>query len=322
MKLCDLIKTGWPKKKLRIIGDSQGAFRTKGSIDLTGRINLTSREKMELESREDYGFNACLAAIDPIKEMEVGVDNGLMAEILRKYFGVVGCDAKTDIYKDKEMAELVGKTVNWYMTHGLAEHLAANLGKFLVVGKGKRTHENNHDAKEVTIEAWNTRSPKQEIQELSVTAVSELIQNTAREEEELIIPVELVLMLARAICRTFGRPVQQSRESADSQRLKALDEEALIKILWNNGASSASQDLAYTSKADKQAQIIEYHMEKCKTIAKAIISHFARPMVSVEEIYECLTLTTGVRDTTNGDRRNFATSIHHLLEGRKDREHG
>ena len=48
--------------------------------------------------------------------------------------------------------------------------------------------------------------PTPEIQELSVTAVSELIQNTAREEEELIIPVELVLMLARAICRTFGRP--------------------------------------------------------------------------------------------------------------------
>ena len=51
-------------------------------------------------------------------------------------------------------------------------------------------------------------TPTPEIQELSVTAVSELIQNTAREEEDLIIPVELVIMLAKAICRTFGRPEQ------------------------------------------------------------------------------------------------------------------
>ena len=37
------------------------------------------------------------------------------------------------IYKDEKMAELVGKTVNWYMTHGLAEnicaHFAAKMGE-------------------------------------------------------------------------------------------------------------------------------------------------------------------------------------------------
>ena len=60
---------------------------------------------------------------------------------------------------------------------------------------------------------WRIRSSQpQELRELSVTAVSELIQNTAREEEDLIIPVELVLMLARAICKTFGRPEQQLKE--------------------------------------------------------------------------------------------------------------
>lgn len=56
---------------------------------------------------------------------------------------------------------------------------------------------------------WQTRSSQpRKLRELSVTAVSELIQNTAREEEDLIIPVGLVLMLANAICRTFGRPEQ------------------------------------------------------------------------------------------------------------------
>ena len=65
--------------------------------------------------------------------------------------------------------------------------------------------------------------------------------------------------------------------------LQALEEEALIKILWNNGASSSSQDLAYTSNKDKQAQIIEYHLKKCKTIAKAIIAHVIRPVVSKDK---------------------------------------
>ena len=61
------------------------------------------------------------------------LDKQSLAEFLQKYFGIAEVHAKTDIYKDEKMAELVGKTVNWYMTHGLAEnicaHFAAKMGE-------------------------------------------------------------------------------------------------------------------------------------------------------------------------------------------------
>ena len=40
-------------------------------------------------------------------------------------------------------------------------------------------------------------------------------------------------------------------------------------------------------------------------------SEVKRP--TADELYECLTLTNGVRDTTDGDRRKFATAIHALI---------
>ena len=163
--------------------------------------------------------------------------------------------------------------------------------------------------KEVTIEAWNTRSPKQEIQELSVTAVSELIQNTAREEEELIIPVELVLMLARAICRTFGRPATFGTPAE-----KGLDENMLIE------AAQKFCRETYDMAGEKE----EYH-EKFGVliffIKDVIIPNFARPMVSREDIQKIIAhnrhlLRKDIRDNED-THKSLATAIHHLLEGKK-----
>jgi len=57
--ITELVKGIVPKEKLRIVGDSDGFFRTNGSIDLTRRINPTRREKLELESQYEAGFNSC-----------------------------------------------------------------------------------------------------------------------------------------------------------------------------------------------------------------------------------------------------------------------
>ena len=58
-------------------------------------------------------------AIQVLKRLE---GDGI-AEIARKHFGVAKVNPKTDIYKDKIMADVCGKTLNWYMTHGLAQAL-------------------------------------------------------------------------------------------------------------------------------------------------------------------------------------------------------
>ena len=93
MKLCELIKTGWPEKK--VLSTSY----VSGGIDIGGQINS--------------GWNACLAAIEPIKEMEVELNREVIGDLI------------TDLQLGLSMEE------KWK----IANHLAANLGKFLVIRK-------------------------------------------------------------------------------------------------------------------------------------------------------------------------------------------
>ena len=90
MKLKNLIKAGWPEKK-----DTCGCYK------------------------EDIGYNQAIAAIEPIKEMEVGVDKEKMQSII--------CD---------EWYRQLGTNINRGEACILfANALAANLDKFLVVEK-------------------------------------------------------------------------------------------------------------------------------------------------------------------------------------------
>lgn len=91
MKFKDLIKADWPEKR-----------------------NASSYDS---DSEWCDGYDACLAAIEPIKELEVGVDVARLRYILldRNPMGI-------------KIHESVEETI---------EALAANLDKILVVEKGK-----------------------------------------------------------------------------------------------------------------------------------------------------------------------------------------
>lgn len=99
MKLCELIKNGWPEKK--------------DLPSVAGYANdITQEYPIEVEAYHN-GWNYCLAAIEPIKEMEVELNREVIGDLI------------TDLQLGLSMEE------KWK----IANHLAANLGKFLVIRK-------------------------------------------------------------------------------------------------------------------------------------------------------------------------------------------
>ena len=103
MKIKDLVKDGWPKRKF----DTAKCSKCPG-------CNIAEH------IAEIRGFNVCLAAIEPIKEMEVEVDKEKIYRIIK-----LNCE-DSDRYPTEEVFAMATATA-----------LAANLDKFLVVKKGK-----------------------------------------------------------------------------------------------------------------------------------------------------------------------------------------
>ena len=71
-------------------------------------------EKKDIYNYENREWNDCLAAIEPIKEMEVELNREVIGDLI------------TDLQLALSMEE------KWK----IANHLAANLGKFLLIGRG------------------------------------------------------------------------------------------------------------------------------------------------------------------------------------------
>ena len=92
---------------------------------------LERRTGIGAETNYSIGFNDCLSIFNQAKKdgkLWVAVDREELAEFFADYFGCAKVDSKTDIYKDKTTAELVGKILNWHVTHGLAKALIERLG--------------------------------------------------------------------------------------------------------------------------------------------------------------------------------------------------
>lgn len=117
MKINKLVKDGWPEKK--VLSTSY----VHGGIDIGGQINS--------------GFNACLTAIEPIKEMEVGVDKNQFIKIVSN----LSHDGKNvftmNLFKEPSYLGCQVLKLDEDGIKYLLHALAANLDKFLVVEKGK-----------------------------------------------------------------------------------------------------------------------------------------------------------------------------------------
>lgn len=94
MKISELVKDGWPTLAAGYSGQEQWM----------------------------KGWNQCLAAIEPIKEMEVGLNDTELKGVLARVY----CEPKHS-HKELDANLLIS----------IACALAANLGKILVVEKGK-----------------------------------------------------------------------------------------------------------------------------------------------------------------------------------------
>ena len=98
MKLCELIKNGWPEKK--------------DLPSVAGYANdITQEYPIEVEAYHN-GWNYCLAAIEPIKEMEVRIKKKAILKIIMQW---------TSVIDDRGLAE------------DIVDELAANLDKFLLI---------------------------------------------------------------------------------------------------------------------------------------------------------------------------------------------
>ena len=101
MKISELVKDGWPEE--------------------TWLSDHVCNQKVSCPACVEIGRNMAITAIEPIKEMEVGVDEKKVQNI---------------IYD--ELYRLLGTDTNRREACRLYAHaLAANLDKFLVVEKGK-----------------------------------------------------------------------------------------------------------------------------------------------------------------------------------------
>ena len=102
MKLCELIKDRWPEKRIKVkIGISPN----------DGGCSFCERSYEYCRCAELY--NMAVTAIEPIKEMEVELNREVIGDLI------------TDLQLGLSMEE------KWK----IANHLAANLGKFLVIRK-------------------------------------------------------------------------------------------------------------------------------------------------------------------------------------------
>ena len=103
MKLCELIKTGWPEKK-------------------------------DIYNYENREWNDCLAAIEPIKEMEVGVDE---IKIEKEMDGAACAYRNYEIMTNSQnLNESEKKSMKKLTYFGfIAQALANNVEKILIVKK-------------------------------------------------------------------------------------------------------------------------------------------------------------------------------------------
>ena len=115
MKLKDLIKDGWPEEN--------------------DETDFPTLEEDSPELNKMLGWNACLAAIEPIKEMEVGVDENQFIKIVSN----LPHDGKNvftvNLFKEPSYLGCQVLKLNEDGIKYLLHALAANLDKFLVIRK-------------------------------------------------------------------------------------------------------------------------------------------------------------------------------------------
>ena len=129
MKIKDLIKDGWPEEKNVPLARGEIGGDTRCAIDkkhcewcgvMEGMFHKSDCNILK-ETLERIGWNSCLAAIEPIKEMVVGFDDTELKGVLAR------------VYCEPEHSH---KELDANLLISIAHAFAANLDKILVVEKG------------------------------------------------------------------------------------------------------------------------------------------------------------------------------------------